>query len=92
MRVGGLSVMALAMSCGPALAQTGTSSMPVLPPPLYAAPLPPPQPNQQSPQQQPNGLPGPAVVPGFGGLYNVLTYGQNGPRCTPSLLLPTTCR
>jgi hypothetical protein len=67
---------------GPAMAQ------PNLPPapPSYPVPQPP------APASQPGGLNGPVVAPGASGLYNVLNYGRNGARCTPSPLVPTACR
>lgn len=69
-------------------------AQPSLPPapaaPVYRA-------AQQPPQQgydaiRPNGPYGPVAAPGTSGLYNVLNYGRNGARCTPSPLVPTACR
>ena len=63
-------------------------AQPMLPPapPSYPAP------QQPAPAVQPNGPYGPTAAPGTSGLYNVLNYGQNGARCTPSPLVPTACR
>ncbi len=55
-------------------------------PPAPVTQLPP-----QQPATQPNGPSGPIAAPGTGGLYNVLNYGRNGARCTPSPLVPTAC-
>lgn len=65
-------------------------AQPVLPP----APATPPYPAPQQPPvaTQPNGVYGPTVAPGLGGLYNVLNYGRNGARCTPSPLVATACK
>lgn len=82
-------LIAALLAALPGLAAAQMAPPPVLPPPLYAQP--PVQPPVAPPASQPQGLQGPTVVPGMGGLYNVLTYGQHGPRCTPSPLVPTAC-
>jgi hypothetical protein len=65
-------------------------AQPSLPPapatPVYPAPQQPPV------ATRPNGPYGPVAAPGTSGLYNVLNYGRNGARCTPSPLVPTACR
>lgn len=63
-------------------------AQPVLPP----APATPPYPAPQQPPVAVQPTPGAIVAPGLGGLYNVLNYGRNGPRCTPSPLVPTACK
>lgn len=84
MRVSVLSAMFLAALPGIAMAQPSLPPAPVTP--VYPAPQQPPV------ATRPNGPTGPIVAPGMSGLYNVLTYGQRGPRCTPSPLVPTACR
>lgn len=66
----------------PAIAQ------PLLPPAPVTAPTAP----QQTPAPVQPPVITPYAAPGTSGLYNVLNYGQNGARCTPSPLVPTACR
>lgn len=72
-------------------AMVGFLTVAVAQPSLPPAPLSYPAPQTQ-PATQPNGPYGPVAAPGTSGLYNVLNYGRNGARCTPSPLVPTACR